>query len=814
MSSHASGQAGWPRHAWLVPAALAATAIGLLSWGAWRYGYDSHWLDNAHAWWQAVLRPDQDWTLVATMALLVAGLAAYWWPRRRDHSPIGLIVVVVLVLAAALLGTASYVPCRGQMSATGITFWILQLYVGQPPSTIYQSVTLPSGGGFCVGPPPLALQLGQIDGLGATLIGAIAVASVLWRQPLDRLQSRFARDATIFTGLSPATLPLLRRLAKEARRPRDIIVIEPDDDNPLLEEAKLTGVRVVIGDPESPYLQRPIISGLRGCALSYLYALRDRVPDNEAVIMTAKDVLRRYQPDPDRQPHLVALIDDPRHADHWRGTHSGTPGGWFEDALSSAESTARGLVSQVLRRRPRHLLVCGDSTLTLAILLELARRAWEQAELVKSATAGRAAMPGLPPLADAPAALPLESVALLDLRSPDIKREYLASAPTAILGSLAAVAAHPVRWHDHLLRTLDAMDPAKARQTAVIIAEGPPGSGVHEAGRVARLHPDTPVFVLASAGDGMGGAIFDLLHPFEPGLLIEGEVPEDTWTRVARHWHECYRLRHPLPSGHAKSPARLPWSDLDPFLRQDNILQLRSILSVTAARGRQWTPVRLVPPGSVIELSEEDLTHVARTEHTRWQQRRMAAGRDGEFVVPWTELPPSFREELRAYLRLQLAQLEDVGYVPVIPAGGPPEAAFFERIGLIQASQLSEPLAWTTHAGEQMHGFAGDWQVTDDAGNVRTVTDPDFQSSHEPLGGGRWRRVGRHRAWQVAEAVVIRTKEGKATAHPGDWVVESPAGERWPVSDVQFRWSYRPAFPEKQSAPAAASSSTPPAISS
>ena len=790
MSSHASGQAGWPRHAWLVPAALAAAALALLCWGAWVYGYDPGWLDGPYAFWQPFLRTDQDWTLVAATALLVAGLAAYWWPRKRDRPPIGLIAVVVLVLVAAVLGIASYVPCRGQMSTTGIMFWILQLYVGQPPN-IYQSVR---PGHACMGQPPLALQLGQIDGLGATLIGALAVASVLWRQPLGRLQSRFARDATIFTGLSTATLPLLRRLAKEAHNPRGIIVIEPDDDNPLLEEAKLAGVRVVIGDPGSPRLLRPIISGWRGCALSYLYALRERVPDNEAVIMTAKDILRRYQPDPDRQPHLVALINDPRHADHWRGTHSGTPGGWFEDALSSAESTARGVVSQVLRAPPSHLLICGDSTLTLAILLELARRAWEQTELVKAAAAGRTAAPGFPP-PNAPAPLPLASVALLDLRSPDIKREYLASAPSALLASLPVVSAHPVRWRDHLLRTLDSMDQPQARETAVIIAEAPPGSGVHEAGRVARLHPETPVFVLASAGDGMGGTIFDLLHPFEHVLLVEGEVPEDTWTRVARHWHECYRLSHPLPPGHAKSPARVPWSDLNSFLRQDNILQLRSILSVTAARGRQWTPAHLVPFGSIVELSEEDLTHVACAEHTRWQQRRTATGRNGEFVVPWTELPASFREEQRDYLRLQLARLEDVGFIPAIPVGGPPGAAFFERVGDIEASQLSEPLAWT-NGGEQMHGFAGDWRVTDDAGNVRTVTDPDFQSSHEPLGGGRWRRVGRHRAWQVREAVVIRTKEGKATARPGDWVVEAPTGERWPVRDDQFRSSYRRASPE------------------
>ena len=809
MSSHASGQAGWSRHAWLVPAALAAMAVSALCWGAWVYGYDPGWLNGSRAWWEPLLRTNQDSTIIATMALLVAGLAAYWWPRRREQPPISLIAVAVLVLVAAVLGTTSYIPCRGQMSTTGIMFWILQLYVGQPPN-IYQSVH-PLGA--CLGQPPLALQLGQIVGLGATLIGAVAVASVLWRKPLDRLQSRFARDATIFTGLSTATVPLLGRLTERARSPRDVIVIEPDKDHPLLEKARLTGARVVIGDPASPLLLRPIISAWRGCALSHLYALQGRVADNEAVITAAARILSHFQPDPDRQPHLVALIDDPRHADRWRGSHSDTPGGWFEDALSSAESTARGLVSRVLRTQPRHLLVCGDSTLTLAILLELARKAWEHAEQVKAAAAGLAEEPDMsPPYPPTPVSL--ERVALLDLRALDIRREYLASAPNAILESLPAVAAHPVRWRDHLLKTLDAMDQAQARQTAVIIAEGPPGSGVHEAGRVARLHPETPVFVLASSGDGMGDAAFDLLHPFEPGLLIEDDVPEDNWTRVARHWHECYRLSHPVAVGHPKSAARLPWPDLDPFLRQDNILQLRSILSATAARRRQWMPVHLVAPGSIIELSEEDVTQVAAAEHTRWLQRRIRSRRDSEMAVPWPELPPSFRGELRDYLRVQLAQLEDVGFIPVVPAGGPAEAKSYQRVGLVRASQLSEPLAWTTHSGEPMHGFAGDWRVVDDAGNVRTVTDPDFQSSHEPLGDGRWRRVGRYRAWQVSEAVLVRTKEGRATARPGDWVVEAPTGERWPVRDSQFRWSYRPDFPEKQSTPLAASSSTPPASSS
>jgi hypothetical protein len=753
------------------------------------------------------------------MALLLGTLGAYWWPRRRQHIPIGLIAVVVLVLVAAALGAAAYVPCRGHMSTTGVTFWIFQLYVGQPPNMIYQSVT---SGAACIGTPPPALQLGQIDGLGATGIGAIAFASVLWRQPLDQLQSRFAKDATIFTGLDVLTVPLLKRLTETARSPRAIIVIEPDEDNPLLKEARLTGARVVIGDPSSPDILRPIISAWRGCALSHLYALSGKVTENEAVIDAAAGILSRYQPDPDRQPHLVALIDDPRHADHWRGIRGGRSGVWFEDALSSAESTARGLVSQVLRTQPRQLLVCGDSTLTLAILLELARRAWEQSELVNAASTGRATEPGIPPPPDVPSPLPLDRVALLDQRSPDIRREYLASAPAAVLNSLPKVVAHPVRWRDHLLRTLDAMDSAQARETAVIITESPPGSGVHEAGRVARLHPETPVFVLATSGVAMGGAIFDLLHPFEPGLLIEGGVPEDTWTRVARHWHECYRLSHPVPPGHPKAAARVPWPELDPFLRQDNILQLRSILTAVATRGRQWAPIHLVPPGSVIELSEEDLTAVTIAEHARWLQHRLAAGQAGGNVVPWEELPPRVRSDVSRHLSSQLAQLEDVGFVPVVPAGGPPAAARYERVGLVHASQLTEPLTWTNDTGEQMHGYAGDWRVIDDAGNLRTVSDPEFQSSHEPAGDGRWRRVGRYLAWQVSEAVVVRTKEGKATARPGDWVVEAPTGERWPVRDSQFRWSYRPCgsapdlpdLPDQVSTQAAAISSTAPTISS
>ena len=107
------------------------------------------------------------------------------------------------------------------------------------------------------------------------------------------------------------------------------------------------------------------------------------------VLAAARTILRRYQADPDRQPHLVARIDDPRHADHWRGWHAGRSSRWFEDALSAHESTASGLLDQVFRTRAKQLLLCGDSTLALAILRELARRAWERQELAEAARPGR-----------------------------------------------------------------------------------------------------------------------------------------------------------------------------------------------------------------------------------------------------------------------------------------------------------------------------------------------------------------------------------------------------------------------------------------
>jgi hypothetical protein len=261
-------------------------------------------------------------------------------------------------------------------------------------------------------------------------------------------------------------------------------------------------------------------------------------------------------------PQLIARIDDPRHADLWRSERVGESDRWFEDAISPQESTARALVHQVFSGSAKQVLLCGDSTLALATLLEIAHRAWEDWGLVDAADLGETQAADPAALAVARAARQattphqVERVVLLDRRAEDLRREYRATSPRAVAEALPAVSPRAQTWRDHLLPCLDAMTETEAQQTAVVITDAPTEATMHEAGRTAQLHPDTPVFVLSSDGAGITDTVFDLLQSFQRALLVNNKPPEDTWTRIARHWHECYRLTHPaVPGGRRNSPA-------------------------------------------------------------------------------------------------------------------------------------------------------------------------------------------------------------------------------------------------------------------
>jgi hypothetical protein len=196
---------------------------------------------------------------------------------------------------------------------------------------------------------------------------------------------------------------------------------------------------------------------------------------------------------------------------------------------------------------------------------------------------------------------------------------------------------------------------------------------------------------------------------------------------------------------------------------EDNIRQLRSVMAAVAALGRQWVPSAAVIPGSFVELSDRELE----------------------------DLSLKMRERNRECVRTQIAQLEAVGFMPVLPDCGPPGAAGFERLGEVRAEQLAASRPWRNRAGDKLAGVAGDWHVVDESGDERTVRDKEFRDSHEQLDGDRWCRTGTVRAWPVSDAVGVRTLEGDAEAQPGDWIIQGPSGVRWPVKDEQFARGYR-----------------------
>jgi hypothetical protein len=200
---------------------------------------------------------------------------------------------------------------------------------------------------------------------------------------------------------------------------------------------------------------------------------------------------------------------------------------------------------------------------------------------------------------------------------------------------------------------------------------------------------------------------------------------------------------------------------------EDSIRQLRSIMTAVVALGRQWVPSGAIAPGSFVELTDGELLEVAGKEHSRD----------------------------RDYVRTQLAQLEAVGLMPVLPECGPPGAADFLRIGEVRAKRLTTRRPWRNRSGDELAGAGGDWYVIDESGDERTVRDLEFQQTHERLGGDRWRRTGTVRAWQVGERVVLRTLEGRAAARPGDWIVQGPRSVRWPVRAEQLARGYRRVSP-------------------
>lgn len=121
-------------------------------------------------------------------------------------------------------------------------------------------------------------------------------------------------------------------------------------------------------------------------------------------------------------------------------------------------------------------------------------------------------------------------------------------------------------------------------------------------------------------------------------------------------------------------------------------------------------------------------------------------------------------------------------------SGGMP----YRRIGApVVARQLTRPESLELEAGDRLSGNAGDWVVEGPTGS-RVVAEHVFGQTYRPDGDGAYRPTGSVMAIQISAEAEIETLEGWVSARAGDWLVQNPSGECWPVSAEHFVVSYAP----------------------
>lgn len=111
--------------------------------------------------------------------------------------------------------------------------------------------------------------------------------------------------------------------------------------------------------------------------------------------------------------------------------------------------------------------------------------------------------------------------------------------------------------------------------------------------------------------------------------------------------------------------------------------------------------------------------------------------------------------------------------------------------GVVRADRLENPVSWRSDNGSALTGTVGDWEVRDGAARW-IVASSVFWKTYIAVDGQYFLRSGTVRARMLPSDVEIATLEGLARAREGDWLLENPDGDVWPVKADVFKRRYVP----------------------
>jgi hypothetical protein len=692
-------------------------------------------------------------------------------------------LVAALVSISAVLGLSSYWRCHDANHPAVYTPLVAtaQLITGNVGDFSLNGKTCPS-------PTPVGLQVAQVSTLSAILIGVGGVVVGVFYHQADRLRANLADSVTAIVGIDDDSQPIISAVARTLDRRSTLVVITSAGDE-RVQRARRQGARVVLVDFNRP---SSLVSLRLWRNLGQLYLMSADPATNLSWLELITNRLSEVAHE-QRLP-LIVRIDDPWLAEAWRDQQfGGSNTRWAADVIGKYAVTAGRLLDSIIaNENTKRVFVCGTSQLTLALCANMTRRHLER------------------DFYTAPGSADLPELTLVDGDAEEYLRDhelYRQQAGVMCDGpAIDAVAETPSA--STLQRLLGDSDPTTI--AAILVDSHVSTTGA----RLAARFPEMPVYAWDPKARGTEDAldIVGMLHPY--GLALdtrEGQV-QDAWERAARLIHERYAAT--INPEAKRSPAALPWDELDEFYRGSNRRQVRNALRIVEQiAGHTWNtwgspPVelsgRVMADSSPLEqLSLMGFDHysamgMARAEHEDWCRYYRRNGwkygspRDDSHkihdkLVDWSvvESDPELLNAAVRSLAATLWRLRQLGY------RSRPLWQTFTRVGTVTAEQRSEPWTWQSDSGHTMRADAGDWAVQED-GKIWSVREDIFQDTYEPAGEGHWRRKGLVQARPASAGETISTLEGPTTAAEGDWIVRGVDGEQWPIPGKEFVRRYTP----------------------